>query len=1220
MRQPAPSAGLKATRLFEENEVWATLLRVAERRTVLSAESVAWTVADKEVEDYPLVYISQQFEAITGYEIASMLGRNCRFLQPSDCGRNDAFNGDEKRRMHQFCRASSGTMASLVLNQKADGAFFWNLVMMEHRMVDGHGYILAANKHLTVHQELLSMMNTWDHRSLGYITSLRLLLKAREPHLSPSPSRLLVNEPLFAEMFAEWSESIKQDLSDFWEGDHFVPPVGGRAVKAFEGTWTPLMEVAEESMKKIHGIREATLQNTRNNTEGGITCAVADPSAPDCPLVFVSREFERMTGYKWEFALGRNCRFLQPNNRQFNIKLNGDEVAQMRHFCSEPRDHPIGSAIIVLLLNEKKGGERFWNLLHMTHVDVAGRRYILGVQTVLDLPMPGFLARADDLRDEAVSDLCLFLAKLRGRLQCMIKEPSGNNITELSASVLAEILDYLKSATDDYEGDHYVPKKGVAESKQFETDRKWAAVWDEVAPDMKRIFEATEETYRKTAADERGCACCTVADPLAEDCALLYISKGFEELTGYHRDWALGRNCRFLQPNAKSYNDAYNLWERSQMREFCELPKDGGPPKRGRLLSLLVNEARDGYPFWNALVMQHIVVKSAEGARPYIFGVQTNFTTHLGVLGELLAGGPDGFAQLGRLRAILRQREVRLGSYSLATLMEESLTQWMSILPTYMQPPRSQLPLASNINLPTFGIELARNEQGSLEDKMLSALDEGIRHFHLNFAMKLATQTTDLEGRLFALRLVEALAVIKQRHLHYLRDSLVFSLRAKPSQLAGCTEILSFLNTAGLRVSLWLLDASDASPNQVADVWPELDRAVHNNFVEVVGLYGGGPAEFAAAGGNGLVRPAVQALDLYVGVQLACRSWVHVNKLSQSGVAVMTCKPFGPRCSLLSSPLVKSIAKERCMDPAMLLLKWAEGLGYMCVAPVLRSRSCPAAKSIRDDIPFVLNGTRRAFVREYSNAQSAANIVQVIKRRFPNTTLDQVRQQPASAPGDTDAKLGVSITARSTGRGPRTSAVAKGPVSAQRTAGYGPPGNQRVAPSHSRAVQAGIVTQPSLHSQGMMRPVSPSTPSPTKSASPVKSRISSQRQSSPKTLPQRSSYEGVASAPRHSLPLMKVAEAHQGNSSMTASTAATSIPPSPASTSCRISPPASPCELHQDIARREAELARRELSISAAENAVRGVSPSKPVGRGKSCPKTRPGPEMSPPKGRPFCR
>ena len=41
--------------------------------------------------------------------------------------------------------------------------------------------------------------------------------------------------------------------------------------------------------------------------------------------------------------------------------------------------------------------------------------------------------------------------------------------------------------------------------------------------------------------------CITVSDPTLEDNPLVYVSHGFETLTGYPADDVLGSNCRLLQ-------------------------------------------------------------------------------------------------------------------------------------------------------------------------------------------------------------------------------------------------------------------------------------------------------------------------------------------------------------------------------------------------------------------------------------------------------------------------------------------------------------------------------------------------------------------------------------------------------------------------------------------------------------------------------------------------
>ena len=50
---------------------------------------------------------------------------------------------------------------------------------------------------------------------------------------------------------------------------------------------------------------------TRTMDEAPIGITVADATEPDMPLVYVNAAFERVTGYPPEYAVGRNCRFMQ---------------------------------------------------------------------------------------------------------------------------------------------------------------------------------------------------------------------------------------------------------------------------------------------------------------------------------------------------------------------------------------------------------------------------------------------------------------------------------------------------------------------------------------------------------------------------------------------------------------------------------------------------------------------------------------------------------------------------------------------------------------------------------------------------------------------------------------------------------------------------------------------------------------------------------------------
>lgn len=95
----------------------------------------------------------------------------------------------------------------------------------------------------------------------------------------------------------------------------------------------------------------------------GIT--IADMRQPDQPLIFVNHAFEYMTGYTADEVIGRNCRFLQGDER--------DPVAR----DAIRKAIQTGEEALVVLRNYKKDGTPFWNELlispipdsdgHITH-------------------------------------------------------------------------------------------------------------------------------------------------------------------------------------------------------------------------------------------------------------------------------------------------------------------------------------------------------------------------------------------------------------------------------------------------------------------------------------------------------------------------------------------------------------------------------------------------------------------------------------------------------------------------------------------------------------------------------------------------------------------------------------------------------------------------------------------------------------------------------------
>ena len=100
------------------------------------------------------------------------------------------------------------------------------------------------------------------------------------------------------------------------------------------------------------------------------TMTITDPNLPDNPLIYVNKEFENLTGYSYDEAVGQNCRFLQGDDRD------QEGVRELREAIREGRNTQ------VVLRNYRKDGEMFWNELYLTAVrDDQGKViYFFGVQ------------------------------------------------------------------------------------------------------------------------------------------------------------------------------------------------------------------------------------------------------------------------------------------------------------------------------------------------------------------------------------------------------------------------------------------------------------------------------------------------------------------------------------------------------------------------------------------------------------------------------------------------------------------------------------------------------------------------------------------------------------------------------------------------------------------------------------------------------------------------
>ena len=103
------------TRLQEQALVEQLALK--DRALDVAAEGI--TIADARLPARPLIYANNGFERLTGYPVAEVLGRNCRFLQGPD---------SDPAAVAEIRAAIAGQRECIVeiLNYRRDGSSFWN--------------------------------------------------------------------------------------------------------------------------------------------------------------------------------------------------------------------------------------------------------------------------------------------------------------------------------------------------------------------------------------------------------------------------------------------------------------------------------------------------------------------------------------------------------------------------------------------------------------------------------------------------------------------------------------------------------------------------------------------------------------------------------------------------------------------------------------------------------------------------------------------------------------------------------------------------------------------------------------------------------------------------------------------------------------------------------------------------------------------------------------
>nr|AML76952.1 putative LOV domain-containing protein [Spinulum annotinum] len=361
---------------------------------------------------------------------------------------------------------------------------------------------------------------------------------------------------------------------------------------------------------------------------------LCDPRLPDHPIVYASEGFLKMTGYRAQEVIGRNCRFLQ------GPETDRRTVLEIRDAIREERPCQ------VRILNYTKQRKPFWNLFHLAPVysreDGTVVHYV-GVQTPLSK------SSADEAGDGGVvSNSWLESDKheVEEEDDKKVEAANGNN-RGLNGNIVADEMHALNSR---------LRAGGMGSKEEFEVEEKderratiaVRSVLSELTKSSKSKGGIAEQRCMSLAESASlGVVCSSLmlsltriqqsfvlADPNLPDMPIVHASDMFLHLTGYSREEVVGRNCRFLQGPGTDSKSIQKIRESIKESKACSVR--------------ILNYRKDKQPFWNFLYVAP--VRSADGKVAYYVGVQLDVT--LADTPEYEEGMSAHMKQLGAVGAI----------------------------------------------------------------------------------------------------------------------------------------------------------------------------------------------------------------------------------------------------------------------------------------------------------------------------------------------------------------------------------------------------------------------------------------------------------------------------------------------------------------------------------------------------------------------------------------
>nr|AML79180.1 putative LOV domain-containing protein [Aulacomnium heterostichum] len=335
-----------------------------------------FVLSDPRLPDHPIVYASEGFLRMSGYNRAEVLGRNCRFLQGPDTDRRTVLEIRDAIREERPCQVR-------ILNYTKEGRAFWNLFHMTPIYSTQNGIVIHyVGVQTPIAPHLASGVPSRTQQFVsGTVKELVEGGRAVGADL-PQPVESLVNLRLRGGA-ADVEDMDQEEQIDNENDEDSSTADEALKYKAAFALRAVTCELTQSSRIKGDLVHSRPIRLS-DSAATGVVCSslmvsltriqqsfvLSDPNLPDMPIVYASDVFCDLTGYSREEVVGRNCRFLQGPD------TNPEDIQKIRQAIMEEQ------ACTVKILNYRKDETPFYNYLHVAPVRSCGGKvaFYVGVQ------------------------------------------------------------------------------------------------------------------------------------------------------------------------------------------------------------------------------------------------------------------------------------------------------------------------------------------------------------------------------------------------------------------------------------------------------------------------------------------------------------------------------------------------------------------------------------------------------------------------------------------------------------------------------------------------------------------------------------------------------------------------------------------------------------------------------------------------------------------------